>query len=272
MRLRWVVLVSFVWMFACGAWAQAPALERLLDPPTATESAAMAAADNDHTAYTLPPEKLAKAEALKHARYILYFGDAAWGLLSLVLMLELGLAARMRDAAVRISGNRWAQAVVFLLELTLLTALFDLPLAVFSQWLQRSYGLSVEGWPAWLWDHTKEAGLGLGLGVFGVMILFWLIEKWPRRWWLPAALLLMAFTVAAVFWYPYVVDPMFNRFEPLGQSHPELVTQLERVVARQPGFSIPPDRMFLMKASDKVTTLNAYVTGIRGVEARGGVG
>jgi Zn-dependent protease with chaperone function len=33
------------------------------------------------------------------------------------------------------------------------------------------------------------------------------------------------------------------------------------VVARGKGINIPPSRMFLMKASDKVTTLNAYVTG-----------
>ena len=33
------------------------------------------------------------------------------------------------------------------------------------------------------------------------------------------------------------------------------------MVAKGEGISIPPERMFLMKASDKVTTLNAYVTG-----------
>ena len=206
---------------------------------TPTEAAAMAAADNDHTAYILSPEKLAKAEALKRTHYILYFGGAAWGAIGLLLILELGLAARMRNVAVNLSGNRWAQAVLFLGLMLVLTAALDLPLAIFSQNLQRSYGLSVQSWGSWLVDHGKEFGLALALNVPGVMSLFWLMRKYPRRWWLPAALGVMAFTVLAVFWYPYVVDPLFNRFEPLSQSHPELVTQLERVVARQPGFSIP---------------------------------
>jgi Zn-dependent protease with chaperone function len=53
---------------------------------------------------------------------------------------------------------------------------------------------------------------------------------------------------------------MFNKFEPLQQRDPALVAQLEKVVARS-GVSLPPDRMFFMQASQKVTSLNAYVTG-----------
>ena len=53
---------------------------------------------------------------------------------------------------------------------------------------------------------------------------------------------------------------MFNKFEPLSDHHPELVAQIERVVHRA-GMDIPPERMFEMKASEKWTTLNAYVTG-----------
>ena len=63
-----------------------------------------------------------------------------------------------------------------------------------------------------------------------------------------------------VFVLPLVVDPMFNHFEPLAKTHPVLVRQLERVVGKT-GVSIPPSRMFLMNASEKYTSSNAYVTG-----------
>jgi len=39
------------------------------------------------------------------------------------------------------------------------------------------------------------------------------------------------------------------------------VTELEKIVART-GTNIPPERMYLMKASEKTNGLNAYVTGI----------
>jgi Zn-dependent protease with chaperone function len=92
------------------------------------------------------------------------------------------------------------------------------------------------------------------------MLIFLVIRKWPTRWWfwfwIPAVLIL----VSVVFVTPYVFDPMFNKFEPLAKSNPALVERLEQVVARG-GLSIPPERMFLMKASAKSTELNAYVTG-----------
>jgi STE24 endopeptidase len=66
--------------------------------------------------------------------------------------------------------------------------------------------------------------------------------------------------VLVVFVLPLVVDPMFNHFEPLAQTSPALVQKLEQVVDKT-GVSIPPGRMFLMKASEKYTSSNAYVTG-----------
>jgi Zn-dependent protease with chaperone function len=92
------------------------------------------------------------------------------------------------------------------------------------------------------------------------MLIFWVIRKSPARWWfwfwIPAVLCL----IAGVFVTPYVIDPLFNQFEPLAKSNPALVQQLEQVVARG-SISIPTQRMFLMRASAKSTQLNAYVTG-----------
>jgi Zn-dependent protease with chaperone function len=70
----------------------------------------------------------------------------------------------------------------------------------------------------------------------------------------------MAAVLFGVFASPILVDPLFNKFEPLEQRNPALVEQLEKVVARS-GVGLPPDRMFFMRASEKVTGLNAYVTG-----------
>jgi STE24 endopeptidase len=62
---------------------------------------------------------------------------------------------------------------------------------------------------------------------------------------------------------PMVIEPLFYRFEPLAATHPALVNQLEQLVSRG-GLSIPPDRMFEMKASEKLNSLNAYVSGFGG--------
>jgi STE24 endopeptidase len=67
--------------------------------------------------------------------------------------------------------------------------------------------------------------------------------------------------VLGAFLLPPLIEPLFNTFEPLANSHLALVADLEKIVART-GTSIPPERMFLMKASEKSNGLNAYVTGL----------
>ena len=101
--------------------------------------------------------------------------------------------------------------------------------------------------------------LDLISGTVVVSVVFALIRK-SRRWWLWLWVISLPMEVLLVFVLPVVVDPMFNHFEPLAQSNPALVQQLERVIAKT-GVSIPPARMFLMKASEKYTSSNAYVTG-----------
>jgi Zn-dependent protease with chaperone function len=227
---------------------------------TPTEAAAERFAAHDSTAYTLPPAKLAKAVALDRTRIVLTVAASVWWLLQLWLLLGTGAIARMRDFAAGLARSRWLQCYVFLGCLLLAVALLNLPLGIYGHWVALRDGLSVQGWSSWLGDRGKLLGLEWsGLGPMA-MLMFWIIRKAPTRWWfwfwIPAA----ACVVAGVFAAPYVLDPLFNKFEPLAQSDPALVQQLEHVAARG-GISIPPQRMFLMKASAKSTELNAYVTG-----------
>lgn len=210
--------------------------------------------------YALSPTDLAKGAHLEHVRNVLHFGNAAWGILQLVLLLSFGVIRRFRDFVVSRFRNRWLQAYCFLLLFLLATTLLDLPVDVYGQWLRRAYGLSVQGWGSWLWDLAKSLLIGWGFGGLIVMLLFLFIRKLPRTWWFGFWLVSIPLTLAGIFVTPYVIDPLFNKFEPLTQSQPKLVQRLEEV-AQRGHMDIPPERMFLMKASEKVTTLNAYVTG-----------
>ncbi len=231
-----------------------------LTPPTPAEASAERAAAGNTTAYTLPPEKLRKAVALDRIGEILTLSESFWTLAQLVLILSLGIAARMRNLALRVSKNRWGQGFTFVFLLLLVTSLLDLPLQIYAHHVGLAYGLSVQGWGGWLADKGKLIALEWGIGGLLVMLMFWVMRKSPTRWWFWFWIPTVAVLVAGVFVTPYVVDPLFNQFEPLAQSDPALVQQLEKVVART-GISIPPERMFLMRASAKYTGLNAYVTG-----------
>ena len=227
---------------------------------TATEAKADQFAEHDSTAYSLPQDKLQKARALTRIGDAYELASSVWLPILILLMLTLGLAARFRDVALGLSKNRWAQGYAFFFLLLLTTLLLTLPLNIYSHHIGLAYGFSVQGWASWWGDQAKSFGVKCLVGGLLAMILVWVIGKSPTRWWLWFWMVAVVFTVAGVFLTPYVIDPMFNTFEPLSASNPALVERLEQVVERG-GIAIPPERMFLMKASEKVTTLNAYVTG-----------
>jgi len=220
--------------------------------------------------YSLAPDQLAKAQHISAVRVRTHFAEVIWSILQLALLLWLGVIAWMRDKAVRAGASleasgkhktsRWVQGFVFLLLFLLAGFILDLPLGLYRHQLSLQYGLSVQGWGSWFGDQAKTLAITLILGWLGIMLLFRRIRKAPRRWWFIFWAISVPITLAGVFATPYVIDPLFNKFEPLQKTNPALVAQLEKVVARG-NMDIPPERMFLMKASAKVTTMNAYVTG-----------
>lgn len=220
-----------------------------------------AAAAQVITEYRLAPDQLARSEALYRTRVALFIAGTLYGVAVLVAVLELGLARRLSDLAERVSPHRAVQVFVFAPLLLLSIDLLSLPLSLYGHSLRLEYGLSVQGWGSWLWDWTKSQLIVAGIGTLAIWGLYGFLRRSPRRWWLHGWLAAIPCTLLLVFAVPLVLDPLFNEFASLQAKQPELVAQLERIT-RRGGLSIERSRMFEMRASSKVTTYNAYVTGI----------
>jgi Zn-dependent protease with chaperone function len=87
-----------------------------------------------------------------------------------------------------------------------------------------------------------------------------IVRRSPRRYWMWFWLASLPLMIAAVYLAPLVLDPMFNRFEPLARTHPELVAPIEQIL-RNGHVAVPEDHLLEMIASDKTNALNAYTTG-----------
>ena len=211
--------------------------------------------------YMLSHERQAKAVAYSRAGYTLYFASYFLGGLFLFLILRLGWAAKFQDIAENVSDKKWIQGLVFVPLLFLTIAVLHLPLRVYWHALSLHYEQSVQGWASWFWDWTKGELLDTAFGIVLVLIMYAVMRRSPRRWWLyfwfPAILILLGVMVIT----PLVIDPLFNKFEPLSKEHADLVASIEKLT-KHAGVPIPPDRMFLMEASRKTKAINAYVTGL----------
>jgi STE24 endopeptidase len=277
---RWVTLHRFALILCTGAFfsmapnsAAGPLPFAYPEKPTAQASpqqngATQAATSESKTTeqtkteqYTLSHERQAKAVAYSRAGYTLYFVSYFLGGLFLFLILRLGWAARFRDLAENVSDKKWVQGFVFVPLLFLTLDVLDLPVSLYWHSLSLHYQQSVQSWGSWFWDWTKGELINVGFGIVLVLILFAVMRRSPRRWWLyfwfPAVLILLGVIVIT----PMVIDPLFNKFEPLSNQHPELVVSIEEL-AKHAGVPISEDRIFLMVASQKTNAINAYVTGL----------
>jgi STE24 endopeptidase len=211
--------------------------------------------------YTLSYERAAKAVAYSRAGYTLYFVSYILGGLFLFLILRLGFAAKFRDIAENLSDKKLVQGTVFVPLLFVTLAILNLPVRLIWHGLSLHYQQSIQGWGSWFWDWSKGELLDTVFGIVLVLILFAVMRRSPRRWWLyfwfPAVLILLGLIVLT----PLVIDPLFNKFEPLSKEHPDLVVSIEKL-SQHAGVPIAPERMFLMVASAKTNAINAYVTGL----------
>jgi len=247
-----------------------PAMGRAQSGPQLTGSVSPAAQSASRfrctlgKAYCLPPEKAAKAATLGRIRTVIEFGSQFWGLAVLVLLLATGATARMAQRIQHTISRSWLQGLVFsffLVSIIFLAA--QLPVMAIAHAGSLHFGISVQGWGSWLLDQVKDWGLMIALEVPLLTLVYGLMNwSWSRKLpWFWFSIFAIPLMILGVFLLPALVEPLFDKFEPLTESHPALVTELERVVART-GTRIPPQRMFLMKASEKSNGLNAYVTGI----------
>lgn len=212
------------------------------------------------TDYSLPPDKLAKAKALYTTWNVLAVVGMAWSFVVLLGLLRWRFGAKYREWAEAVSRSRFVQAWIFVPLLLLTLAVLNLPIDMYGHRVAVQYGLSVQHWGSWFWDWTKGQ-LVLYAIAAPVLWLMYLIIRWSRqRSWFYFWLAFLPIMLFLVYIQPAVVDPMFNHFEPLAKTQPELVEQIGRVT-RRAGMEIPPSRMYEMKASEKVTDYNAYVTG-----------
>jgi Zn-dependent protease with chaperone function len=254
------LIVAYLLLIASTLGNAAAQTNSLSSAATALPAQAGQASSAPTTEYQLPPDKLAKSKALYEISGRLRIIGTIWGFVVLLGILYLGMVARFRDWAERASHNSFVQALAVIPLFLVVLNVVDWPLSAYGHHISLQYGLSVQHWGSWFSDVLKGLAISLIVSTLLLWLMIWIIRRSPRRWWFYFWLIILPFIVFFAIITPLVIDPMFNKFEPLDKTNPQLVDALETVV-RRAGMEIPRDRMFLMKASEKVTTLNAYVTG-----------
>jgi STE24 endopeptidase len=182
---------------------------------------------------------------------------AARTALELVVLGLLAWRARgLAQVAARAARGRIRTGLALGLAAVLAVFAATLPLGATGQWWRRRYGLSEQGYGAWLGDElvaTAVRAVLVSLAVAGVLALG---GRLGRRWWLAGGPALCGIAVAYVLAEPLAVQPLFNRFEPVERA---LAAEI-RELAQREGVTV--GRVEVADASRRTTSANAYVAGL----------
>lgn len=141
--------------------------------------------------------------------------------------------------------------------ISLALAIVGLPLSIWAHARAVDVGLSTQTLGPWLVDVAKSAAIGAVLAALAGFLVMALIRRFSRRWWIPAAAVVAVFAVIGSYLWPVVVDPLFNRFEPLprGALRSEVLQ-----LAKRSGVDV--GQVYRVDASRRTSAINAYVVGI----------
>lgn len=256
---RLALAVLMVWIMA-GLGASRATARPLLE--SAQAPAAQASSQRAKAQEAFPPAIREKATRYNRARYRIYFGGVALDIVIYFLLWWLGFGVWLRNLAARASHRRIIQCLIFVPVFWILVALIGSPLDYYSGFVvERRFHLSTESFPMWLGDWGKMLGLTVAAAIIAVWILYGVIRRSSRRWWLWFWLITLPLVFLLMFGEPYIIEPMFFRYTPLVKTEPVLTSRIEQMLGRA-GVTIPPSRILLMNASSKTRALNAYVSGI----------
>lgn len=145
-----------------------------------------------------------------------------------------------------------------LLSWVALGSLVSLPLSLYRTFVvEARFGFNKSTLATVVRDLLIAAALSIVIGTPLIYALLWMMQALGAMWWLYAWVAFCLFQLVAVWAYPAVIAPLFNRFTPLQDA--ALVARIEALLL-QVGFANAG--LFVMDASRRSGHGNAYFTGI----------
>ncbi|MDE3838152.1 peptidase M48 [Bacillus methanolicus] len=201
--------------------------------------------------------ELMLTEEYSKVRNLLFFLSTPLEWLIYTLILVLGLSKAFKRWAEQSAKIKFVQTAIYLFWLSLFAFIATFPLNFISYSLSKSYHISVQTFSSWIKEELIDFWINYGIMLIIVTVLYWLINKSQKRWWLYAWLLSVPFTLFMMFLRPVVIDPLYNDFYPLKNKELEA-----KILSMADQANIPSEHVFEVNMAKKTTALNAYVTGI----------
>ena len=215
-----------------------------------------AAATNAYLAQ-IPADKTARSDAYFEGGYWMILWDFLYGVAVALLLLNLRWSARVRDLAERVTRFKPVHTFVYWMQYLVLTTLLVFPLTVYEEYFrEHKYGLATQTLGPWMGDQLKNLGVNLVLGSLLAMLLFGVVRRLQRTWWIWGAVVTTLFLIFAALIAPVYIIPIFNKVTHL--DDPKIV---DPILSMARANGIPAKDVYEIDASRQTTRMSANVSG-----------
>jgi len=205
----------------------------------------------------IPADKTARSDAYFEGGYWMILWDFLYGVVVALLLLNLRWSARMRDLAERVTRFKPVHTFVYWSQYLVLTTILVFPLTVYEDYFrEHKYGLATQTFGPWMGDQIKGLGVNLVLGGLLVILLFGVVRRLPRTWWIWGAVVTTVFLIFVSLIAPVFIFPIFNKITRL--DDPKIV---DPILSMARANGIPAKNVYEIDASRQTTRMSANVSG-----------
>jgi STE24 endopeptidase len=222
----------------------------LFDPRAATESLLAA----------LPTAARLKAVHYTQGSHWLLLWGCLVTITACLLIARLRLLPALTNAIQRRRPRPWLFAFLAVVAFSLVDFALELPWASYAQWgREKAYGLTSQAYSGWLAEQMLAASIGALLAGVVFMLVYALIRRSPRRWWLWSGGLAALVFVVMMILGPTLIEPLFNTYTPAPPGRTR-----DAVVALARDAEVPSDKIFVYNGSKQSNRYTANVAGLFG--------
>jgi STE24 endopeptidase len=186
------------------------------------------------------------------------FVSSIFGNITTILFLFGGLLNSYNSWIASLHWSFILTGVLFLLLITFAGTILSLPFSLYGTFrIENKYGFNTMTPKMWLTDLLKSFLLSTVIMGILISVGLWLVQLSPHSWWLWVWAFFFIYSLFMMYISPYVIEPLFNRFTPIGE--PGLEEKIKNLMQRA---NIKVSRVFKMDASARSRHTNAYFSGI----------
>src|SRR6266478_4037836 len=205
----------------------------------------------------IPADKAARSDAYFEGGYWMMLWDFLYGIVVALLLLNLRWSAHMRDLAERVTRFKPVHTFVYWMQYLVLTTILVFPLTVYEDYFrEHKYGLATQTLGPWVGDQMKGLGVNLVLGGLLAMLLFGIVRRLPRTWWIWGAVVTTLFLIFVSLIAPVFIFPIFNKVTRL--DDPKIV---DPILSMARANGIPARNVYEIDASRQTRRMSANVSG-----------